>query len=154
MWKILRKKTIQITQPPNSMEFNRISTNEENAIRDALHAYGIDEQTVKMWIAVSAFETSSWTSKVFKASNNLFCLIVPGSNKLPYGEGQTIYPDLDSAAKALYKSVLKPFAYPLSFTSISDLVSTMKSKGYFTGNQDTYLAGVKEKYLQLFNVAL
>jgi hypothetical protein len=137
-------------QPGQAASTTVVSSPEANAIRDTLAAAGVVEQTVKYWIAVSGFETDKWRSQVFQDSNNLFCLIVPGSNRLAYGEGQTIYPNITAAAQALLSKVIYPFAYPKNYASIDSLVSTMKAKGFFTGNESVYAAGVKQIYLDLF----
>ena len=122
----------------------------ETIIRRVLSRYTIPEQTIRYWIAVSALETSGWTSRVFKDSNNLFCLIVPKSERLPYGEGQTIFLSMEEAADALYRRVIVPFKYPLSFASLDDLVMTQKEKGYFTAPLAGYMAGAKSWFNKLF----
>lgn len=101
---------------------------------------------IKFWTAVSWFETAGWTSNVLKQSNNLFCIIVPGSTRLNFGEGQTIYPDFESSVDGLIDHVIKPFKYPSEVFTIDELVAFMKKKGYFKGSETAYLAGVK-KYL-------
>lgn len=106
-----------------------------------------------MWVAVSAFETAYWTSKVFKDSNNLFCIIVPGSNRLDYGEGQTVFPNIElsiDGPQGLYQRVLKPFKYPAHVQSIEELVTYMKNKNYFTADKAKYLEGVKATFKKLF----
>lgn len=128
----------------------RSQSEPETIIRRVLSRYSIPEQTIRYWIAVSALETSGWTSRVFKDSNNLFCLIVPKSDRLPYGEGQTIFLSMEDAADALYRRVIVPFHYPLSYASIDDLVMTMKDKGYFTAPLPGYLAGAKSWFNKLF----
>lgn len=126
-------------------------------IMKTLQRLGISEQTAKYWVAVSAFETASgktpWASRVFKDSNNLFCIIVPGSKRLQYGEGQTIFENATlsiDGAEGLYQRVLKPFKYPAHVSSIDALVDYMKSKSYFTSDKAAYLAGVKLWYSKLF----
>ena len=123
---------------------------------------GISEPTAKMWVAVSAHETAAkdsngtwvpWTSKVFRDSNNLMCIIVPNSRRLPYGEGQTIFDSMElsiDGPEGLYQRVLKPYKYPAHVQSIDDLVTFMKSKNYFTSDKAKYLTGVKSWYQKLF----
>ena len=127
---------------------------QKNAIRRVLKKYGVPEQTIRYWIAVSAFETrfmnKFWNSPVFKLSNNLFNLIVPGSNRLNVGEGQTIFANIDDSVEALYSKVIKPFKYSLSYPSLSALVSDMKSKGFYTGNESDYQNGAAQVYSKLF----
>lgn len=101
---------------------------------------------IKYWTAVSKFETASWTSNVFKQSNNLFNLIVPGSTRLKFGEGQTIFANISDSVDGLIDRVILPFKYPSSVGSIDELVAFMKKKGYFTGKESDYVAGVK-RYL-------
>jgi hypothetical protein len=123
-----------------------------------MQSEGVPESTIKQWIAVSAFETNGWTSRVFRDSNNLFNVILPqaslqseGLTKLTYGEGQTIFPDLASSVKiGLFKHVIQPFKYPLQFSGINSQVDFMKSKGYFTYDLQAYKDGVIYWYDKLF----
>lgn len=134
------------------------NTKEMDAIRSTLSSYGISEGTIRLWIAVSALETNGWTSKVFQDSNNLFCLIIPKSKRLDYGEGQTIFMNeqgmydspLHEAADALYRHVILPFKYKLEYSSIDELVTAMKERKYFTASINSYLTGVKFWYPKLF----
>jgi len=119
-------------------------------IRKHLSANSIPEQTVKYWIAVSAYETNGWSSQVFKDSRNLFDLIVPGKPGLSYGEHQTIYSTLDEAAEDLVKQVLHPFKYPNVFTSLQQMTDLMKSKGYYGIDKATYYIGAAQWYNKLF----
>ena len=124
--------------------------NPQTVIAKVLSRYGINAKTIKYWIAVSAFETKGWTSKVYKDSKNLFTIIGPGDEHLDYGEGQSIYSSISDSVVALYKRVMVPFKYPLSYESIDDLVDTMKSKGYFTGDANNYKTGVKYWYQKIY----
>lgn len=120
---------------------------------ESLTRLGISEPTAKFWVAVSAFETNGWSSKVFRESNNLMCIIVPGSRRLPYGEGQTIFDNLESSIdgpQGLYQRVLKPFRYPAHVQSLEELVDYMKLKNYFMSNKFDYLKGVKSWYSKLY----
>jgi len=119
----------------------------------SLTRLGISEPTAKFWVAVSAFETTGWTSKVFRDSKNLMCIIVPGSRRLPYGEGQTIFDTIElsiDGPQGLYQRVLKPYRYPAHVQSIDELVDYMKLKGYFTSNKSDYLKGVKSWYQKIY----
>src|SRR5262249_6755719 len=122
-----------------------------HAIRKALQLQGIPEQTIKFWIAVSAFETNGWTSQVFRDSNNLFNLIVPGLPALSYGEGQTIFASLEDAANGLYKYVIKPFNYPLYFPTLRTLTDFMKSKNFYISDSNSYYNGTLQWYNKLYS---
>lgn len=119
-------------------------------IKRVLRSFGMDEQTIKFWTAVSAFETDGWKSRVYRDSSNLFNLIVPGKSKLNYGEGQTVYSTSAGSAQDLIMHVIKPFKYSANYQSLDDLVTDMKSKGYFTSDETSYLTGVKKWYAKLF----
>ena len=119
-------------------------------IRRALSRYGVGSETIKYWIAVSAFETAGWTSNVYKQTDNLFNLIIPGSLRLTTGEGQTIFNAPEDSAVALVVHVLEPFKYPDNFASLQELVVFMKNKGYFTSNATAYITGVTYWYNKLF----
>jgi hypothetical protein len=116
------------------------------AIIKILKRNGIPQDTIDYWIAVSQFETAGWTSHVFNDSKNLFNIIVPGSIRLNYGEGQTIFNSYDEAAQGLVDHVLRPFKYPAVYDSPESLVAFMKSKNYFSSDVGTYSAGVREYY--------
>lgn len=129
----------------------------QGVIHKVLSAAGYSEQTIKYWTSVSAFETAEhgvpWTSQVLHDSNNLFNLIVPGSKKLSYGEGQTIYDTLEQSVHGLIDKVIKPFNYPANYATLDDLIDTMKKHGYFGGNIDDYKAGVHFYFSKLYGNA-
>lgn len=116
-----------------------------------MRSEGVNEETIRQWIAVSAFETTGWTSRVFRDSNNLFNLRVPGSNRLSYGENQTIYGSLEDSVRGLFKHVIGPYQYPLNYKSIRDQVETMKQKGFFTYPLQGYIDGVVSWYSKLYS---
>lgn len=131
------------------MFFRRKKTPQE-AIRKVLADYGVPEKTIRYWITVSAFETTYWTSKVLKQSNNLFNLIVPGGKHLDFGEGQSVYNNYEESVVALFQHVMKPFHYQLSYKSLEDLISDMKKKGYYLGSESDYQKGGAAVYKKLF----
>lgn len=103
-----------------------------------LTSKGMDLQTAKQWVTVSALETAGWTANVYKNTHNLFALIIPG--KPGYGsEGQTIFATDAESVEALYKSVIKYWDYPLNFSSIQAQAEFMKSKWYYGGDVATYV---------------
>jgi len=118
-------------------------------IKRVLTKYSLSQSTINYWIAVSAFETAGWTSQVYRDSNNLFNLIVPGSNKLQYGEGQTIYPDPESSAIALWTEVIKPFKYSLNYPSLRSLTDDMATKQYYVSDPLIYYQGCLTWYNRL-----
>jgi len=122
----------------------------QQVIRRKLKKLGYSDEVIKYWTCVSAFETAQWTSKVYKDSNNLFAIIVPKSNRLDYGEGQTIFPNIGASVDGLIDRVIKPFKYPEYYASIDDLVKTMKKNGYFGGDVNVYINGVKSYYKKLY----
>ena len=119
-------------------------------IARVLRSEGMSDRMVKYWTAVSAYETNGWSSRVFRDSDNLFNLIVPKSNRLPYGEGQTIFESRELAAKGLFMHVIKPFRYPLEVSSLDELTEVMKQKGYYEISQGDYLRGVTAWYKKLY----
>lgn len=127
----------------------------QNRIRAALAKLGFNSRLIDYWTAVSAFETAGWTSKVFKESNNPFNLIVKNSNRLPYGEGQTVFNSIEEGTAALVSKVLKPYKYPADFSRLQDMTDTMKEKGFYTSDKNQYYQGVLHWYdqMQTGNVA-
>lgn len=130
----------------------------QSVIKKILSPLGLSPQMVKYWTAVSAFETadqnvkpySPWNSRVLRDSKNLFNIIVPGSQRLQYGEGQTIFPTWEDSVIGLYERVMKPFRYPAHVESLEDLVRYMKLKNYFTAPLDGYLKGARYWYDKLY----
>lgn len=122
----------------------------QSVITARLSKAGLPEQTVKYWVAVSAFETAGWTSQVFMDSKNLFNLIVPGKPALSYGEHQTIYSSLSDAADDVFNAVIKPFKYPYTYVNLQQLTDTMKSNGYYVSDANDYYAGTSDWYNKLF----
>lgn len=139
-----------IPGPISLAVFLYIRMRPKNQIERVLVAHGIGKETARMWVAVSAFETASWTSEVYRKAHNLFGLIIPGSKRLDFGEGQTIFANNRESIEALYKSVIVARKYAANYTTIDFLVADMKAKGYFTGNVTNYVAGVKAKYKALY----
>jgi len=122
-------------------------------INRILSRYGIPSLTRKYWIAISAFETNFWTSRVFRDSNNLFNIIMPAKYGLPalkYGEGQTIFSSTEESVVALAEHVLKPFNYPRVPASLGDLVSYMKTKGFYTASEALYQTGARSAFDKLY----
>lgn len=119
---------------------------------------GLSPQMIKFWTAVSAYETAypydstakPWNSPVLRDSNNLFNLIVPGTKRLQYGEGQTIYDRWDPSVEDLVDRVMKPFKYPANVVTLEDLVDAMKDRGYFLLDRATYKAGARKWYDKLY----
>lgn len=118
-------------------------------IRKVLSTYGLSPLEINYWIAVSAFETTAWTSQVYRDSNNLFNLIVPGSQRLSYGEGQTIFASPEDSVIALWTEVIKPFKYSLSHPSLRSLTDQMANKGFYRSDSNIYYQGTLH-YLQQF----
>lgn len=125
-------------------------TSPKQIIKRRLKSLGIDNKTIEYWTAVSAFETAYWKSKVFVDSNNAFSLIVPGTKKLQYGEGQTIYNSIADSVDDLYYRVIVSRKYPKNFDSLTELVTTMKAKGYFQSDGVKYLSGVQTTYFKIY----
>jgi hypothetical protein len=125
-------------------------SNPQAVITRVMRNEGVDEKTIKQWIAISAFETAGWTSRVFRDSNNLFNLRVPGSVTLSYGEKQTVYGSLEDSVNGLFQHVLRPFSYPLNYSSIDSQVQAMKQRGFFTSGLQSYIDGVKLWYSKLY----
>lgn len=122
-------------------------------IQDTLEGYGMDEQTAKFWVAVSAFETAGWTSQVFADSNNLFDIRHWPGSKLPYlsyGEGQVIFDSYQAAADGLIKYVLTPFSYHKNELTLQNLTDEMKQNGYYESDSTTYFVDVSQWYTKLY----
>ena len=121
-----------------------------NQIKVALERAGFSSDMVTYWIAISKFETANYTSSLFRNARNLFGMAYPTIG-IDYGYIQSSE-GLKSKYETTQQSVddlveyLIGFNYPKTLGSINELVKFMKSKGYFTANEQTYLAGVK-KYL-------
>lgn len=107
-------------------------------IIDTLKSKGVDEKTAKQWVTVAATETAGFTSPVFKASNNLFGLRVPGKPSLSAGENQTVYKTPKDSVDSLFSAVIRANKYPLSFSSIEQQANVMKQKGYYGGSPQVY----------------
>lgn len=130
---------------------NYLMKSPKATIKRILRNAGFSSENVKYWIAVSAFETANFTSDVFKDGKNLFGVRYESwPIHLAYGEGQNVYDTFDASVNDLIHAVINPFSYSKNYASLPDLVHAMKSKGYFTSNEGTYLAGVQEYYDKFF----
>ena len=100
----------------------------------------------RMVAAVSRHETGNYESHVFKTLNNLFGMRFPRERETTaLYESDSKYSVYSSPADSVRDMVLYLDArrYPHSFNSVRDLVTTMKSKGYFEDSLENYVQGVE-----------
>jgi hypothetical protein len=111
--------------------------------------YEWSEQMIKYFTAISAFETAGWTSKYFRNENNLFAMTLASKNTLAtgkagYGQEPSIahFKSIEDSAEDFQLYLKTRFNYPDNFTSLLELVSYMKYKGYFESDESKYYDGV------------
>lgn len=117
---------------------------------------GIPDQDTLYWIAIAKHETAGFTSRVYKDAHNLFGMTKPSQGAydkgwttattevLPYGEHQVIFKSIADSARDQALYLTKRFNYPKNFASLLDLVSYMKSRGYFTDTLSNYYNAAKK----------
>lgn len=127
-------------------------TNPKEMITSTLTSSGINEQTARFWVAVSAHETGGWTSAIFKENNNLFGMRLPSRNTLAVGvnRGHAVFPSILDSAKDLVLYFDRLNWAQRNFNTIPELVAYMKSKNYFTANESEYRAGVERWYKKIY----
>lgn len=111
---------------------------------------GFNVQMSRILIAQAAHETGNFTSKIFRENNNLFGMKNPAFRKTTsVGEkyGHAVYKSLTESIEdiALY---FKSFALLTVYKDCDSYVETIKEKGYFTADKETY----KEKVNYFYNL--
>jgi hypothetical protein len=104
----------------------------------------LDENNVKLWMAVSYHETGGWKSPIYKENKNFFGMKLPTireTTAIGENRGHAVFNSYEDSARdqLLY---LKARAYKQVNTP-EELVNWMKGKGYFTDTVENYLRGVK-----------
>lgn len=87
---------------------------------------------------------------MFKDSNNLFGLIVPGKPAITYGEHQTIFETPQDSVVGLWRYVIDYWNYPVNFDSIQEQAEFMKSRWYYGGTVQSYVDNMRYWYKKLF----
>lgn len=109
-------------------------------------------ETAKYAVAVSAFETGNWTSKIFHKNHNLFGMKLPKKrNTTAIGEdyGHAKYRNNEQSIID-FVQYLDQLYYPKYFNDLFHFVSTMKQKGYFQASLSDYYTGVQTRYRKYF----
>lgn len=135
---------------------NNVSAIAQAAIERAMYRAGYSSQMIKWWTAISAFETTYWTSPIFRRANNLWGMTLASRNTTAIGiledapEKQAVYPSLDASAEDIVLFMRKRWRYPDNFVTLADLIRYMKQRNYFTSSEVKYYEGVKSTYLKLY----
>jgi hypothetical protein len=118
-------------------------------IIETLTDAGYSDRMAKFWVAISDHETGTWSSVAYRQGNNLFGMKVPTHRESTRdGEikvGSNIYSAYASRKKSVEDLVLymEEFSYPFDFETSDELVTFMKSKGYFTADLEAYKKSVR-----------
>ncbi|MBA7533005.1 hypothetical protein ES705_25240 [subsurface metagenome] len=109
-------------------------------------------ETAKYAVAVSAFETSNWTSRIYQRNHNLFGMKLPQLRKTTAIGENYKHAKYKSNEQSVFDFVyyLDHFNYPRYFNSLFHFVSYMKSKGYFEASLSDYYTGVQIMYRKYF----
>lgn len=127
----------------------------QKIIVSTLEGAGYSSDFAKWWVAISDHETGKWTSDLYKKYNNLFGMTQPKvrdttsigpvvANDRGTKTEFASFRNIDDSVKDLLL-YLKEWNYPKTFSSVDDLVSFMKSKGYFTDSVANYSNSVKAR---------
>jgi len=109
-------------------------------------------ETAKYAVAVSAFETGNWTSKIYHKNHNLFGMKLPKQRKTTaIGEnyGHARYKNNEQSIND-FVYYLEQLYYPRYFNDLFHFVATMQGKGYFTASLSSYYTGVQSRYRKYF----
>jgi hypothetical protein len=112
----------------------------------------LNDQNVKYWTAISAFETAGWTSDIYKENHNLFGMRLPSKNTTAIGEnrGHAVFKDDAGSAKDLLLYFDRLNWSKVNYSSIDEIVQMQVAKGYFTADPALYLSGAKQWYKKLY----
>lgn len=120
-------------------------------IKSKLRNYFTRPIVAEMWVAISDFETGTWTSPLFKNYNNAFGMKQPVQRPtLSVGPTPSGFASFKSVSDSVDDLILylKARNYPRDFYTLDDLIKYMKEKQYFEEPIDYYLKGVEQRYLK------
>ena len=120
----------------------------QQKIINRLRAAGYSARMARYWVAVSAFETGNWNSRLFVEDNNPFGMKHPSVRKTTsQGVGPSGFAKYETVDKGVEDIVLYMnwFNYPKDFATVQEMIGFMKMKGYFEEPLTYYLAGVESK---------
>lgn len=127
---------------------SKTSSNPQTVISNVLREGGYSDRVAKWWTAVSDLETGGWTSNLYTKNNNMFGMHQPLTrNTLSLGPDKNGWARFSSITDSVLDLILymQTFSYPKDFATVDDMVTFMKSKGYFEEPYTQYLAGVKSR---------
>jgi len=117
--------------------------------------YNFSRDFARMIVAVSAFETGYWTSRIYKRNRNLFGMKHPSIRKTTsLGEmnDHAYYQNKDNSLKD-FVFYLRYFGYSGEYgIDLYRFVLEMQLKGYFEIDFFDYYKGVSACYEKLFGV--
>lgn len=118
-----------------------------------LKELGFSTDLSKMIIAQAAVETGNFTSNIYKKNNNLFGMKLAKKRiTTATGEkfGHAVYDTVFSSIQD-YKYYYQEFNLPDRYDSIRQFITSLKSKGYFESDLETYIKNVEYWYKVYWN---
>jgi len=117
---------------------------------------GVDRTTALVFIAQSMHETGNFKSDLFRKYNNGFGMKQPHKRETTsIGASPTGYAMYDSVESSLADLALwlKEFNSPDQFSSVSQYVSFIKSKGYFEDTLTNYMGAVTKFFNSIKSIS-
>jgi hypothetical protein len=124
-------------------------------IHDLLKKDGLNDSLAAWSLCQCAFETTGFTSNIFKSNNNV-CGMKYDGQALSTGEknGYADYKTIDDSVQDLvnWYSICRRriFSLPLYINSLEDYVSFLKNNDYFEADESEYLKGCQVYYDKMF----
>jgi len=112
----------------------------------------INEGFAKILIAISAYETGYWSSRLCRRNKNFFGMKQPRireTTSLGEWGGYASYENKRSSVRDMVM-YLRYFDYNRDYTNLEMFVQEMQIKGYYEQDFGTYYKGVKACYEKLW----
>jgi len=119
-----------------------------------MEQHSFSEDFAKMIVAVSAFETHFWTSRLYRKNHNLFGMKHPSiraTRSLGVKDGHAYFQNNINSIED-FVMYLRHFSYPLEYKGdLYRFVLNMAVNDYFEVDFNSYYKGVQSCYQKLYS---
>lgn len=148
IWYLLKPKTEETDEETIEEKPEKVNDQAARMYKYLIDS-GVDRQTALILVAQSMHETGVFTSKLCTEYKNYYGMKQPVKRETTsIGKTPNGYASYSNAEQSINDLVLwlKEFNSPDSFSSVSEYVSFIKSKGYFEDTLTNYMSAVSKHY--------
>jgi hypothetical protein len=140
----------------NEVTTSKTSVDYSQKVFDILQASGLNDVLSRFATSQAAFESSGFTSSIFKTNNNAFGMKYQGQvnaigEKNGYANYLTVNESVADFVAWYTRHRANILSLPLWINSLDSYVSFLKNQGYFESDEAVYLAGCQSYYNQIFD---